>query len=239
GGFSLGRLSNQLALHADNLVVGRMLGADALGLYGRAYSLMSAQVTLFGSVLDRVLFPALSRIQEQRDRITNAFVRGLAVMMLAAAPVSVIAWILGPEIIEVFLGSAWEAAVVPFQVLAVGTACRAGAKICVPTVRALGAVYRLAWRQSVYAFAVLSGAIIGSRWDLPGVALGVLVAIVLQYVLLLQLVVSVLDVGWIRVLRSHVPAAAVTIVVGALTLGIVSWMRSRGISPGAILLTVA
>lgn len=49
-GFSLARIANYLANQADNLVVGRYLGADALGIYGRAYQFFMLPANLVGTI---------------------------------------------------------------------------------------------------------------------------------------------------------------------------------------------
>src|SRR5205085_7294251 len=54
GAFTAARIGNYLAGQGDNLVVGRWLGAEALGVYGRAYQLMAGPAVLFGQVLDKV-----------------------------------------------------------------------------------------------------------------------------------------------------------------------------------------
>ncbi len=62
--------------------------------------------------------------------------------------------------------------------------------------RATGALYRRAWRQWVYAGAVLLGAAVGSFWGIPGVAAGVAVAIVLNFTLMLHLAVAITHARW-------------------------------------------
>ena len=80
GGFTLARIFNSLAKQGDNLVVGRFLGAEALGLYGRAYQLLVFPVSLFGNVLDKVLFPSMAKIQNDPKRLELVFRRGVALI---------------------------------------------------------------------------------------------------------------------------------------------------------------
>src|SRR5205807_2134222 len=57
GGMMLAKLANYAAGQGDSAVVVRSLGAEALGLYGRAIQLMVMPAMYIGDVLDRVLFP--------------------------------------------------------------------------------------------------------------------------------------------------------------------------------------
>ncbi len=97
---------NYFALQGDNLVVGRWLGVSALGLYGRAYNLMTISVNVLGQVLDKVLFSAMAKVQNEPERLVTAYRRGTALIGLTILPISVVSYILAPELINVLLGPA-------------------------------------------------------------------------------------------------------------------------------------
>jgi hypothetical protein len=73
--------------------------------------------------------------------------------------------------------------------------------------RATGAVYRRAWRQSVYAGCVLGGAWIGHFWGVAGVAAGVLGAVTINFLLMAELSLKETGAGWGRFLAAHRHAA--------------------------------
>ena len=77
-GQSAARVGVILGNQADNLVVGRWMGAVPLALYSRAFQLMSVPTGLLGDVLDRVLFPTMARVQDDPRRLTSAYLRGIA-----------------------------------------------------------------------------------------------------------------------------------------------------------------
>src|SRR5699024_11672517 len=77
GGYTIARISNQFALQADNLVVGKWLGANALGLYSRAYQLMVMPANLFGQVMDKVMFPIMSQIQNKQEQLLQSYRIGI------------------------------------------------------------------------------------------------------------------------------------------------------------------
>ena len=62
-GASVSGLVNHAALNADNFVVGRWLGAAALGMHSRAYNLMNLPYTYSAVVLSSILFPAFAQVQ--------------------------------------------------------------------------------------------------------------------------------------------------------------------------------
>ena len=70
---------NFLALNGDNTVVGNRMSAADLGAYKNAYLLAAFPAQMLGQVMDRVIFPVLSRFQKDkragRARRTSAAFR--------------------------------------------------------------------------------------------------------------------------------------------------------------------
>jgi PST family polysaccharide transporter len=89
-------------------------------------------------------------------------------------------------------------------------------------------VYRRAWRQGAFAALVFLGALIGQRAGVTGVAVGVLAALFLNYVLMAQLALSVGQISWPRYLQVQLPAMRLTLVVGAATLAVTAGLRHLG-----------
>ncbi len=236
GGFTIGRVANYLAVQGDNLVTGRWLGASALGVYSRAYQLMAVPSVLFGDVLDNVLFPSLSRLQDDKARLGSAYVRGVSLIALLMLPTSVFLVVLAPELIRVVLGPKWEAVVGPFQVLGAGMLFRTSYKMSDSLARATGAVYRRAWRQALYAGMVIGGALIGQRAGVTGVAVAVSLALGINFVMMAHLSLQVCEIGWGRFLRAHLPAAALAAASGLAGWMLVEMLRHAGVPPLARLL---
>lgn len=230
-GQSITRMGVIFANQADNLVVGRWLGAAALGIYSRAYQLMQVPTALLTDVLDRVLFPTMSRLQDDPRRLGSAYLRATAALVLVALPVGVVAAVLAPELVAVAFGSRWQSLVAPFQVLALGMMLRAGIRMSDSLARATGRVYRRAWRQWLYGGLVCLGAWGGLPWGVTGVAIGVLAALLTNYLLMAQLSLSVIQVSWARFAQAQLPALRLTLVVATVTAATVAGTRHLGLPP--------
>jgi O-antigen/teichoic acid export membrane protein len=235
-GLSLAKIANYAARQIDNLVVGRWLGAEALGIYGRAYQFMMTPTNLFGSIMNQVLFPAMASVQDEKERLARAYTRALAVIAMFTLPLSGIFIVLAPEIVMVLLGTQWEAVVLPFQILAAVLLFRTSYKISDSLVRALGAVYRSAWRQWVYATAVSVGAWTGHFWGLGGVALGVSLALCLHFTLMLQLSIAISGASWVEIGRIHLRHILIGLLVTGATLGFASTGRFYGLADILVLI---
>ncbi|MDX8289014.1 lipopolysaccharide biosynthesis protein [Metabacillus indicus] len=205
-GFTIARIFNYFALQGDNLIVGRMLGADSLGIYGRVYQLMALPASLFGQVVDKVLFSAMSKLQTDEKRLKEAYKKAVVLVSMVALPISVFAYLFSKEIIFVLLGKGWGEAVLPFNILTIGIFFRTSYKISESVARSTGAVYRRAWRQAIYALSVLIGCFIGQNWGLIGIAVAVNVALVINYILMAQLSLSILSVKLLEFIKINIPA---------------------------------
>lgn len=205
GGYTIAKLSNQFALQADNLVVGRWLGSNALGLYGRAYQLMIMPTNLFGQVIDKVLFPAMARIQKKQNKLSQSYRIGITAVAFFTIPVGIFISVLAKDIVILLFGDKWLSLVPALQILSVGLVFRTGYKISDSLVKATGAVYRRVWRQIIYALAVFSGAWIGQHWGIAGVSFGVLCAIIINYCLMTHLSINLIKIPVKDIVHSHVP----------------------------------
>jgi PST family polysaccharide transporter len=218
GGMTLSRLFAFGASRGDYFVVGRALGVGLLGTYTRADRLMNLPANYVGRVLDTVLFPVMGKIQNQIPRLTKFYLTGVATISLACAPLSMLMAVAAPEIVSVVLGSQWTEAVLPFQILAFAVLPRVSYKIDNSLAKALGAVYKRSARDAVYAVAVVLGTWIGLRWGLPGVAVGVLFAVILNNVMAFRMSLGLLGCSPTQYLRAQAPGFFMALVVGSVAM---------------------
>ena len=226
---AVARLGNFFAVQGDNFVIGRFLGAAALGVYGRAYGVVSVPASVIGQVVQDVLFPTFSRAY---DRQSQQFYRAsIGAVLLGVLPVGVAVAIVAPEIVLVVLGPDWADVVPPLRVLALVMVFRVGYKVSDALAQATGTMAGRARRQFVYAAAVVGAACAGLPWGLVGSATGVAFAIVVNYLLMMQLVRRIVQISWRELVRIHVVALPPTVIT-AVALGVVVvLMRSGHMGP--------
>lgn len=179
-GASLASLLNTAARNADYVVVLRVMDPLALGLYSRAYQLVTIPANVIGQVVDRVLFPALSRIQADGHALGRVYVTASAALAALYFPGGVILYFLADDIVLLLLGEEWRAVADPFRALALFLFFRVAYKLGEPLAKALGAVFSSAALQGLYTLLVVICAFVGSNFGLVGVALGVGVALALN-----------------------------------------------------------
>ena len=111
------RLLYYLHRNTDNLLVGRFLGAAALGAYGLAYNVMLVPFSRVAGPVQEVLFPAFSRMQDDPERLADAWLRVTRIVAAVAMPALLGLFVLAPDFVSVVLGSKWHSVVPVLQVL--------------------------------------------------------------------------------------------------------------------------
>ena len=205
-GFSLARSFEFIARQGGYFVVGRWLGAGALGYFTRADKLILLPRNYVGQSLFQVLFPAMAQRQQGPERLATIYLHGSEVLSLVALPVSAMLFVCAPEIVSVILGGQWGPVVILLQILAFAVLFQMCDILNFAVIGALGAVYRQSWRQGIHAVLVVGGAWYASRWGLEAVVIVIVGAQVLAYLLLTQLTVSLLAVRRRHLLRCCLPA---------------------------------
>lgn len=203
GGYSLAQLSGEVSLQGDNLVVGRFLGPESLGLYSRAYQLMVFPTNLIGKVMENVLFPAMSKKQGNLKSLQYAYLESVKIISYVTVPFSLLMIILTEDIILFLFGEKWIGITFPFQILAAGLLFRTSYKISDALVNAVGAVYKRALIKWIYAFLVISLSIIGQRFGISGVAMGVLIAILFNFWLMAEISLKLISLKRLDFLKVH------------------------------------
>lgn len=204
-GITLGKINNYIALQGDNIIIGRVLGAEALGLYSRAYQLMNIPSNLFGQIMDKVLFPAMSKIQNEKFKLISVYHYGIELTSFVMIPISILIFVLSPEIIDILLGQNWDQAVDVLMILSIGMLFRTSYKISESVARAKGAVYRIANRELIYAISIILGVLIGVNiGGIKGASVGVLFALFIQFLQKSQLAIKLVQTTWKDFIVCHV-----------------------------------
>jgi O-antigen/teichoic acid export membrane protein len=109
---------NFIAQEGDNIIVGRVMGSGALGIYQMAYKISILPISEVSDVVSKVVFPVYARIGGDRKRLQDAFTKTITLTLLGAAALGVIIYSFPKEIVLILAGDKWLTAVPVLQVLA-------------------------------------------------------------------------------------------------------------------------
>ncbi len=225
-GSTLSRLANYAARNGDFFVVGRWLGAADLGLYSRAYQLISLPMYQFTSVISYVLFPVYSRIQDDTEALRRAYIASVFFSAIIAIPLLTMLAIAAPEVMVGVFGPQWTGATAPLQILCIGGVFHSIYNLGDSLARAKGAVYLKFWCHAVYATCVIAGSMIGTTLGINGVAIGVVVALTIIYILLGWLSIYLTKSTWRVFYSSQLPGLVMGASVAVFSVPVTLLMRA-------------
>jgi O-antigen/teichoic acid export membrane protein len=168
-----------LAWNAEKLLLGRFWGADALGLYGRAFQLVTLPVQQLNTAVTGVALPALSRIQHDATRLARSFLRGFSLLISVTVPITVSCALFAEEIVRVVLGAKWMEAAPIFRLLSPVAVVFAVANPLSWLVMSMGRMGRALAISTATTPLVILGIVLGLSHGPKGVALGYSLAMTL------------------------------------------------------------
>ncbi len=200
------RLLDYGALNLDNMVVARVLGVSALGLYDKAFMMMNKVVVQLNLAGTGVSFRIFAIIHEEPERFRRAYCKVVMTATLISFPVLVGCIVVGRELIEALFGQQWLPAAVPFQLLCASGMLRLLNQYASSATQAIGWVWSEVWRQAIYASLIVGGIVVFSRWGLPGAAAAVLLATVVMTVLMHTMLIRATGLSLRELLRAQCAA---------------------------------
>jgi O-antigen/teichoic acid export membrane protein len=170
GTLTLNSLVMYIATNFEKVLLGRFWGADAIGVYGRAYQLVNIPNDNLNSAASGVAFAALSRLQDNPPRFRNYFLKGYALVLSLTVPITVACALFADDMISVFLGPKWQSAVPIFRLLAPTTLAFAIINPMGWLLMSLGLVGRGLRMALVFAPFMIAGYLIGLPYGPIGIA---------------------------------------------------------------------
>lgn len=236
-GVTLARVGNYTAIQGDSVIIGKLLGAAALGIYGRGYQFAMLPTTIFTPLAERVFFPLLASAREKPELLKSVFSRMVAlVTLIAAVPVALMA-ACSEELVLLLLGPEWARAAIVLRILAISAVVRVATLLTNALALATGSAFGRAWREVIHASLILAGALIGARWGLEGATMGIVVAMITNYLLMSKLAAANAGLALPEMLKLHGPGILGAIVCGGSAHLIVLVLRFYGFNALAIMLT--
>ncbi|MFW6194335.1 MAG: lipopolysaccharide biosynthesis protein [Halobacteriota archaeon] len=108
-----------LLTQGDDIFVGKLLGAAALGFYQLAYRISNMPATEITKVISQVTFPAYSKLQDNVKKLRKSYLMVLQFTTFLSIPLAGMILVLASDFTRLFLGEKWMPMVPAMQVLAI------------------------------------------------------------------------------------------------------------------------
>jgi O-antigen/teichoic acid export membrane protein len=168
-------LFNYASRNADNILIGRVLGAEALGIYALAYRLMLYPVQAVTWTINRVMFPTYSLLRHDPIALRTAYLDTTTLIGYIAFPMVLgIGAVAGRLIAELFPPD-WAMAAVILRILTPVAAVQVILATTGPIYQATGRTGLLMGWGLVTGVATVAAFVVGLSGGIIGVALAYLV----------------------------------------------------------------
>jgi len=168
--FSINHILDYLRMQVGNLIVSRILGPAATGLYNKAISLNAMPINMIGGSAFQTVFRAISSEQDNLDKAKYMYLRMMTLVSVYALPFYVGLWWLAKSFIVVIYGEKWaDSADVLVIIVIIGLfqclTFPAGALVA-----ALNALGKEIVIQIEVLVLLVAGGLYGVQWGIQGVA---------------------------------------------------------------------
>jgi len=207
------RLINYGQSSVDNLIVGKLLGANALGYYSLAYRMITFPLRRVSWVITRVTFPTFSILQDDNAKLIRGYLKVIRYVSIITFFVISGLFILSPEFVLLFLGEKWEPMIIPLRILCMAGAVRSIMSNSSDILLSKGrADIQLKW--NIVSLSLLTIAIlIGVSYDITGVAISVTIVVTFMHVILQMITNRLIGLKTLNYLKAIYPATMSSIVM--------------------------
>lgn len=162
---------NYFSRNADNILIGRFIGADALGFYAKAYSLFMMPISEVRNPINSVAVPALCALRNEPVRYRIFYRRIVFLVALLNMPLVGFMLVFAHPLIYWMLGRQWLGAVPVFHVLTAAGFIQSAAQIGrgLPLM-SMGFSRRYLFFGMIQSIITVLSIVIGLPWGIVGVA---------------------------------------------------------------------
>lgn len=109
---------NYFSRNFDKLIISKAVNITALGIYDVSYRLMQYPMQNISFVINPVLQPVLKDLQDDKVGLSREYNKIIKFLATLSFPIGIMCFFLASELIHVFCGNKWDAAIPVFRVLA-------------------------------------------------------------------------------------------------------------------------
>lgn len=204
---------------ADNVIIGKILGGDALGQFEIGRFVAGIPNSKTGQILSSISFSSLSRLRDEKETRAYYFLRSLEVSAFFIFPACVGISAISLDLILVVLGEKWLASEPVIAMLAIWGCFGLLGLLLGSALDAVGRPDRHFYNVCISSAVVIPAIYIGTQWGIAGVAFAWMVSRPISLVFNYSRSLRFIGCSGRRVLRAiSGPALASAIMYGAIAL---------------------
>jgi O-antigen/teichoic acid export membrane protein len=118
------RTAYYLSQRSDQMLIGSLLGAKALGYYSFAFNLAAQPLSRINPILNKVAFPVFSKVQDDGAKLKRGYMKLVGMLTTVNAPLLIGLAVVAPWAVPTIFGSKWSETIILVQILSFVTLLR-------------------------------------------------------------------------------------------------------------------
>lgn len=163
-------LVDYFSRNVDHLLIGRLSGAQSLGLYSKAFQLVTLPTDQVNEATSAVTIPALSRLSHSPERYRQAYMRIMEKVALVTMPAAALTTVAADWLIHVVLGEGWIQAAPILVFISVAGLFQPVAKTGRWLLVTQGRTPEMLRWSTINASIAIASVVVGLNWGAVGVA---------------------------------------------------------------------
>lgn len=155
---------NYFSRNLDKLIVGKYFSLTQLGYYDKSYHLMLLPVQNVTFVIEPVLHPILSSLQDNKHELAEKNAKLVQIISYISFPIGLILYFCGGELIKIFYGNQWDAAIPTFKILALSLPLQMIMSTSGAIYQAAGKTNHMFYNGIINTIITVSGFLIAAIW---------------------------------------------------------------------------
>jgi PST family polysaccharide transporter len=208
--------NNTLTLISQQLdiaLISKNLGGAMLGSYSRSMQLVEFPNQIYLLIVDRVIFPIMTSLKDDKDKLTQLFLQAISLLSLALC-VGTLTIILGADEIVLFMmGDQWGQVASLLKILAICIVFRALTTFMDSYLAAYNLVKLLTIKQVVSLLFMAVCLFFGVQYGIKGVAYAVVISSMLRFSLTFLVIIIKTNANIKSILSTFVPSILSLIII--------------------------
>jgi len=207
-------LFNYVFRNMDNILIGKLLGGNSLGLYSKSYSLLRLPINNISGIISTVLFPAFSQIQDNKEQLKSILTKVLGAISFFSFPLMTTLFVATDTIIFLVLGENWMEIVNIVKVfcfLGILQSISSATTVLYKSQGRLGLMLKVGIPLSI---PIVLSILIGAQWGILGVAFCYSIAASINAIVNTFFATRLIGLTMSEIGRALMPAFVSSIVMG-------------------------
>lgn len=179
------RIVNYLNSFGINFLIGKLVSISTLGVFERSYRIMNLPGRYLGDIVQKISLPAMVKVSDKKEQLFHLFRRSLSMVLTVLIPFSIFLSVFSKPVVLLLLGTRWTEAVLPLAILFLNLPFRISVRLSDGLMRVSNLLGNNFVRKVISLIFLLILIYVGSFWGLIGIAAGITLATIQNYISML------------------------------------------------------